>query len=165
MRRAFLYFLIYMAGLIIQWGWMKYFAFYGLAPDIVLIMLVFLALMRGPFVGELMGFFWGLAWDVMSIQMFGARALAMVCIGFTVGFLSHKWDEKKIFSQIIVTGLASVAYYILLFATHQVFAPIGEKFAFNYIVFYQVIYNMLLAPVVFTAGLALLGRLNLVRES
>lgn len=164
MNRAILYFIIYLAGLVVQWGWTRYFSFYGLAPDIVLIMLVFISLLRGPFVGELMGFFWGLAWDAMSVNMFGARSLSLLCVGFGVGFLSRKWDEKKISSQILLTGLASLSYYLLLGGIHQVFAPIGERFAFNYIVFYQIVYNMLLAPLIFFAGLGLLSRLNLVHE-
>ena len=165
MNKAILYFIIYVTGLVIQWGWTRYFSFYGLAPDIVLIMLVFIALLRGPFVGELMGFFWGLAWDAMSVHMFGARSLSLLCIGFSVGFLSRKWDEKKISSQILLTGLASLLYYLLLYGVHQVFAPIGERYWVNYIVYYQIIYNMLLAPLIFTLGLVLLSRLNLVHES
>jgi hypothetical protein len=31
-------------------------------------------------------------------------------------------------------------------------------------VYYQIVYNMLLAPVIFTAGLGLLGRMNLIHE-
>jgi rod shape-determining protein MreD len=165
MNRTLLYLIVYITGLVIQWGWTRYFSFYGLAPDIVLIMLVFIALVRGPFVGQLMGFFWGLAWDAMSVQLFGARSLSLMCVGFTVGFLSRKWNEKKIFSQILLTGLASLFYYLLLAGIHQVFAPVGERFKFNYIVYYQLVYNMLLAPIIFTAGLAILGRLNLVHET
>ena len=152
LRRSVFYFIIYWIGIVIQFGWMRYFAPYGLAPNVILVLLIFVGLMRGPFAGELMGFAWGLSWDIMSVDLFGSHALLFTCIGYLSGFLSHKWNESKIVSQVVITGIGSILYWIGIAAISQIFAPGEFTVKINYIAALQPLYNMLIAPAFFIIG-------------
>lgn len=152
LRRLSLYAFVFISALVVQFCWMKFLSPAGLAPDFILILVIFIGLMRGSFIGEVMGFAWGISWDVLSVGLFGSHALMFVLVGYLAGLLNRKWNESKIVTQMLLAGLASIFFSLGLFALYQVFAPAGFSFKFNYISALQPLYNMLVAPVVFKAG-------------
>ena len=62
----------------------------GAMPDLSIIFLAFLIVMRGQLVAELSGFFIGLALDILSGGTLGAHAIALVVAGFLLGYF---YDE------------------------------------------------------------------------
>ena len=153
MPRPLLYFITFAGGLFVQFGWAKYFAFAGLSPNVILIALVLIGLTRGSFTGQLFGFFWGLSWDVLSVGIFGSHAFLFTCLGYLSGKLSHKWNESKVSTQILLTGVASAGYWAGMAALSQVFGSLENRFAFNYIIYLQPLYNMAVAPLLFKMGI------------
>lgn len=151
-RRLVFYFIVFWIGVVAQFGWMRYCAPFGLAPNLLMVLLIFIGLMRGPFPGQLMGFLWGISWDIMSVDLFGSHALLFTCIGYLSGFLSHKWNESKIVSQVIITGIASIFFWAGMAGITQVFGSSEPIARLNYIAVLQPLYNMLIAPLVFMAG-------------
>ncbi len=158
MRNKIVFYLIlYFLGLVLQFGWSQYLSFWGLAPNIILIFVIFSALTDGPLAGQWMGFLWGISWDAMSVSMFGGRAFALTVIGYLAGMLSRQLDETKPSSQGVIVLAASVLYTLLLWAAFQVFSPDQIPFKPNYITILQPFYNVMLAPVIFAAGCLLLS--------
>lgn len=151
-RRFLIYTAVFFLALIIQFSWMKFLAPAGIAPNLVLVLVIVIGIMRGSFAGEMMGFFLGLAWDTVSVDLFGSHAFMLTLIGYLSGLLSRKWDERKIVSQMILTGGASLIFAGGIFTLYQVFSPSQYEFRVNYLVIFQPVCNMLIAPVIFKAG-------------
>ena len=72
----------------------RYLAVAGLAPDLALIWVVYLALRRGQIAGTVAGFFAGLVLDLLSGNdgMLGLSALATTSGGFMAGYF---YSENK----------------------------------------------------------------------
>jgi rod shape-determining protein MreD len=75
------------------------------APDLLLVALLFLAIRTRPAVGALAGFLVGLLSDAVAPTTFGAGALALTIVGFTVG-----WLKAVVFADnLLVNGLVVFA--------------------------------------------------------
>jgi len=164
MRRFVFYFILFWTGVVLQFSWARYFAPFGLAPNFVLVLLMFVGLTRGAFAAQIMGFLWGVSWDILSVDLFGSHALLFTVLGYGAGILSHKWNESKIISQVVITGIASVFFWVGMAAIYQIFAPVEFGFRANYIMGVQPLYNMLIAPAVFFAGNALVEHFGINYE-
>ncbi|MCX5778594.1 MAG: rod shape-determining protein MreD [Elusimicrobia bacterium] len=144
--------LLFFFVIIIQFSWTKYFALYGLAPNIPLIALIYISLRQGALSGQLLGFAWGITWDVLSGDLFGSHALLFTGIGFLIGKLSHKMDESKVITQMVLTGIASVVFSAGMWCLYLVFSPTEYVLSWNYIVWMQPLLNMMVAPFFFAAA-------------
>ena len=164
MKKSIFYAIVFVTGLFLQFTAAQYVSIRGVAPNAVLLMLIFLALLRGAEAGMMMGFLWGLSWDMYSVDLFGCHAFAFTCIGFVIGMLSRKWDEEKIISQMVLTLLTTIIYWFLIYFCYKIFNPEVFTFKLNYIVVLQPFYNMLLAPVVFWIFVFILGILKFDEE-
>lgn len=99
-----------------------------------------------------MGFSWGLAWDVLAVDLFGSHAFLFTCFGYLSGKLSRKWNESKVINQMALTLIATLLFWLGMYLLYQVFSPGEYKFTLNYIILLQPIYNMLVAPLIFLFG-------------
>ena len=72
---------------ILQVSVFSYFKLAGIIPNIMLILVVSFALMRGQIEGLLLGFFTGLLIDIMAGDALGFYALLYMLIGYTNGLL------------------------------------------------------------------------------
>ena len=152
MNRFVIYAGVFISGLIIQFSFMQFFSISGLAPNFILIFLVFIGLMYGPMAGQLFGFSWGLAWDIFSVDLFGSHAFLLTCIGFFSGLLSKKWNESKFSAQAVLVLVASVFYLLGQYLLYQIFSPGARGLMLNYINLLQPFYNVLVTPLVFIAA-------------
>lgn len=150
-RRAALYLFIYVSVLTFHFGCEQYLALYGIAPNIILLSLIFAGIMEGPVTGQILGFFFGLGWDVVSVDLFGSNAFLLTCIGYGAGWLHKRWDESKISAQIVLALSASVLFWVGKWMLYRLFAQENTGF-FNYIQLAQPVYNMAVAPLVFWVG-------------
>jgi len=160
MKKVIVYFIIYILGLMVQFGWAKYFSPYGISPNFLLVCLIFVGLMRGSFEGEILGFAWGISWDALSTEMFGSHAFLFMCLGYFSGLLYRKWNESKIFAQMLLAGAASVLFIIGMKGIYAIFGANEYIFSLNYITNLQPVYNIMLAPIVFWAGKRLIFLLD-----
>jgi rod shape-determining protein MreD len=63
----------------------------GAMPDLTVIFLAYLIIIRGQFVAEIGGFFLGLSIDILSSGTLGAHALSLTLAGFLLGYF---YDEE-----------------------------------------------------------------------
>ncbi|MFC1500978.1 rod shape-determining protein MreD [Elusimicrobiota bacterium] len=152
MIRIFGYLTLFVIGLIVQFVFTKYFALYGIAPNFLLLAVLFVGIKKGAFPGQVLGFSWGLSWDVLAVDLFGVHAFLFTCVGFFSGKLSRKWDEGKVGTQMVVTGFASITFLIGLSFLYMLFGENNYTIKFNYIAISRIVLNMLLAPLVFKIG-------------
>lgn len=118
----------------------------GVVPDVPVVLVVLLALRRGPEVGCLTGFAIGLAQDVIAGGPVGLHALSKAVLGFVAGDLPRWFLVSKPAVAVAVAVLATVIDGGLRFALLQLFdypAPFGELLA--WVILPQAGYNGLLA--------------------
>jgi rod shape-determining protein MreD len=63
---------------------------FGGYPDLVVLVVVSLALLRGPVVGAVAGFAGGLGIDILGLGVLGTTSLTLVVVGYAIG----AWGER-----------------------------------------------------------------------
>jgi len=112
------------------------------APDIPLIVVVMLALRRGPEFGCGAGFLAGLLQDAATGGLLGVQALTKSLIGFGVGALAGRLRVSQPLVQVPGLVVLSLVEGVARFALLQLFhfpASFGELM--TYVVLPQSIYN------------------------
>lgn len=111
-------------------------------PDIPLIVVVLLALRRGPEVGCLGGFAAGLLQDAAGGGLIGVQALTKGLLGFGIGLAGRQLRVTQPIVQVPGLVVLSVLEGLGRFALLQIFhfpAPFGELML--YVVLPQALYN------------------------
>ena len=112
------------------------------APDIPLIVVVLLALRRGPEFGCAAGFVAGLLQDVAAGGLIGIQALTKALVGFGLGTAGARLRVTQPLVQIPGLVLLTLAEGVARFTLLQLFrfpAPFGELMTF--VVLPQALYN------------------------
>jgi rod shape-determining protein MreD len=120
----------------------------NVAPDIPLIVVVLLALRRGPEVGCAAGFGAGLLQDVAAGGLIGVQALTKALVGWALGAASGRLLVTQPLVQVPGLVLLTMAEALARFALLQLFrfpAPFGEMM--TYVVLPQAVYNGFLGAV------------------
>jgi rod shape-determining protein MreD len=87
-------------------------------PDLLLILVVWIAIREGRFTAVVAGFFIGLLFDIVSADVIGTNALAKTVGGFIAGFFYREGKEDLIlgsFRFLIITFIASVFHNLVYF--------------------------------------------------
>ncbi|HEU5321182.1 MAG TPA: rod shape-determining protein MreD [Methylomirabilota bacterium] len=114
----------------------------NVTPDIPLIVVVLLALRRGPEFGCAAGFAAGLVQDAAGGGLIGVQAFTKAIVGFVIGLAGERLRVSQPLVQIPGLVLLTVAEGLTRFALLQLFrfpAPFGELMA--YVVLPQALYN------------------------
>src|ERR1700675_3677184 len=112
------------------------------APDLPLIVVVLLALRRGPEFGGLAGFAAGLLQDAAGGGLIGVQAFSKAIIGFTIGALGGGLRGTHPLVEVPGLSLLSPFEGLVGFPLLRVFqfpAPFGELMV--YVVIPQALYN------------------------
>jgi rod shape-determining protein MreD len=144
---ALLWPLALLACVALQW-FFSLWTFLGVTPQLALVATVAAAVIRGPAAGETFGFCAGLLIDALGTHLFGANALTLALIGYSVGRLRRQMDASLPPPQMAVVALLSWVHAALLGVVSLVF--IG-KFSMRPVHALVVLplYNAILAPFVF----------------
>ncbi len=129
----------------------------GVAPDLVLIIVVFTANKNGTMTGQLVGFFGGLVLDMMGLAPLGFHALIYTLIGALVGITRGKMFVDPIFLPVVLALAGQVLKAVFALPIAGVFALSSvhtHVFSTRFLV--ETAYTGLLGPVVF----AILGMIR-----
>jgi rod shape-determining protein MreD len=152
MRRSSGYILLSVLFVILQTTLARYLAIESIAPDLLLLWIVYLALREGQIAATTAGFFLGLLVDLISGRdgMLGLAALSKTVAGFVAGYF---YNENKIMQMlggyqfVLVVAIASIVHNVLYFIVLLQGTEVGWLDA---VVFYG------LPTTAYTAALALL---------
>jgi rod shape-determining protein MreD len=81
-------------------------------PDIVLVLVVGIALLRGPVFGAVAGFWAGLVLDVVSLETLGLTSLLLTLAGYFAGRLGDVTTKSSAHPSIVAVGLGTVGFAI-----------------------------------------------------
>jgi rod shape-determining protein MreD len=120
MRQSAGYILLSVLFVLLQTTLARYLAIESIAPDLLLIWVVYLALREGQIAATTAGFFLGLVFDLVSGKdgMLGLAALSKTVAGFVAGYF---YNENKItqilagYQFILVVAVASIVHNVLYF--------------------------------------------------
>jgi rod shape-determining protein MreD len=101
----------------------------GVTPDVPLIMVVLLALRRGPEFGSFTGFVTGLMQDLAGGGLIGVQALTKSVIGFGIGVAGARLRVSQPLVQVPGLVVLTIVEGLARFALLQIFrfpAPFGE---------------------------------------
>lgn len=123
MKRYAILFLLFLGGIIIQQLWMNIFR--TPSPDIVLLLLVFSSLKVNKLIGSILGFSFGLMYDVVLTDTFCLSAISYSIIGYIIGSLSGKIDETSNISQVSIMLIALFLNYLIKYPLSMLFLNSG----------------------------------------
>jgi rod shape-determining protein MreD len=135
----------------LQFFFGKYINVYGIFPNFILIFVVYFGLSKGIIKAQLVGFLFGLTWDVFSTDVFGVRTVMFTVIGYLTGRFFKNFDRKKIFTQFVIMVFASVVYWSGFVLIYFIFSDNGNcAVSFSILsVFSKIIVTAMVAPLVF----------------
>ncbi len=113
-----------------------------IAPDLPLIVVVLLALRRGPEFGCVAGFAAGLLQDAAGGGLIGIQALTKAMIGFAIGAVGGELRVTQPLVQVPGLAVLTIVEGLVRFALLKLFhfpVPFGELM--TYVVLPQALYN------------------------
>ena len=105
---------------------------FGAAPDLLLVTLVGISLLRGSVAGALGGFFAGLIVDTASLATLGLTSLVLTLAGFWIGRYGETTGRDRAHAPYLSIAVVTVLYDVGLLVVHFVLgesAPAGAVFA------------------------------------
>lgn len=123
---------------------------FGVAPDLVLVLVICFALLEGPMSGASVGFSSGLLRDLLLDAPKGLTGLAYLIVGYVIGSVRPYVESASVLvpvSGVFLGSLAATALYEMLKALLGLQAlPLGESVQ---MVLMTAFYNTLLVPFVY----------------
>lgn len=111
MKRLIVYTLEIIILFVIQSSAYHYFKLADIMPNLLLILVVSTAYMRGRLSGMVMGFFSGLLVDLMfGSYIIGLYALLYLLLGYLMGFANRIYSEDDYTLPIIFIGISDLIY-------------------------------------------------------
>ena len=123
---------------------------FGGTPDLLLVTLVAVALLRGALAGAAAGFFAGLVVDIAYLQTMGLTSLVLTLAGFWTGRYGETTGRGRMYAPLlsvaVVTVLAMTGAFALRFILGE--SPVA-RVVFVDSLLPTVLLNVAIAPVVF----------------
>lgn len=132
--------IIFIGAIVLQTSILHFIPIGGIIPDLVLVMIVYLGLVRGPEIGCFSGFAFGLMQDALSKVPLGSNALSKTIIGFLCGIAGKRLYTRSMFSQLLCVGISTALDVILYLSIHG-FGP-----GWKHKLLYETLYNILCCP-------------------
>ena len=101
---------------------------FGAVPDVLLVSLVALSLLRGSVVGAVGGFFAGLLVDTATLGMLGLSSLVLTLAGYWIGRYGETTGRDRAHAPFLSVAVVTVLYQLGLLVVHFVLgesAPAG----------------------------------------
>jgi rod shape-determining protein MreD len=138
-KRVVKYLLLFSISLLVQVSLIPLLTVYEIAPDLLLIGVVFSAIRHGAIAAIITGFLAGLAQDAVATHLYGLQALAKAVAGFVAAYLAR---DKLKFDLQVTLGLAFAAALVHHLIRDGIYY-FDADFSFLYLIIRYVIPNSL----------------------
>jgi rod shape-determining protein MreD len=81
-------------------------------PDVVLVLVIGIALLRGPVFGAVVGFWAGLVLDIASLETLGLTSLLLTLAGYFAGRLGDVTTKSSAHPSLVAVGLGTIGFGI-----------------------------------------------------
>ena len=111
MRQTLKIAFLILGSMVLQTALLSRISMFGGQPDLPLALIVSVALLKGPFYGEVVGFASGLLHDFLSDgQILGVQSFSRVVIGYGVGFIRIRLYSDNLITQLVAGFIATLAH-------------------------------------------------------
>jgi rod shape-determining protein MreD len=106
---------------ILQSTLLSHFTLYRAVPDLALGIVVYSASINGMMIGQLSGFFYGIALDFISAAPIGLNALSRTLLGALAGLMKGNLILDVFLLPMILCALATLFKALMFFLLHMLF--------------------------------------------
>ena len=136
---------------------LHYISIKGVMPNLVIVFIIVTAFMRGSAEGAAVGFFAGLAMDMMFGNILGFYALLGFYLGFSIGSMNKGIFKENLLLVIFFTFIFSIAYEVVVYVINNIMSgSINLLYPLTTIILPEAIYNsvisILIYPLILKAG-------------
>jgi rod shape-determining protein MreD len=119
-------------------------------PDLILVIVISYALLKGPYLGTNIGLFAGFFMDLAAGNIIGVGALCKMLAGFSAGLLEKTIFKDNLLVPVIAVFFGTVIFETLALVIHLSF---GANLHFLFVMVHTVLpaacYNAVLAPLIY----------------
>lgn len=95
-------------------------------PDLLLMVVAFVAFKRGGMAGQLSGFAAGMMQQFFSPALFGSYAFVFTIVGFSLGFVQHKVNAENFITSGVLVFVATLIKGLALGVLALLFSEVGD---------------------------------------
>ena len=100
------------------------YALWGGAPDLLLLVVVSLGLLRGAIAGAAYGFVGGLLVDLVTLETLGVTSLVLTLAGFWAGRYAETTGRERRLAPLLAAGVITILAALFAFLLHYL---LGEE--------------------------------------
>ena len=135
---------------VLQSSLYQFFNLANVMPNLLLILVVSTAYMRGRSSGLIIGFFSGLLIDIMFGSLFGLYALFLMVIGYAAGYTHKIYSKDDYALPLILIAVADFVYQFLYYIFEFLLrGKLDILFYMRKIIIPEIIYTVAAATVVY----------------
>lgn len=124
--------------------------FLPVLPDLILILVIYIALYNGTVAGLTTGFFSGLVFDFLSLAPLGLHSFVFTVLGFLYGTLYRRYNIRRFFFPFLFVLFATLLKALLLFVLRFLFGQSIQVYDLFSLTFcFEVAANAFCAPLFF----------------
>jgi len=150
MLRGAVYTGLFILSIVLQSTLFHFLKIGGTKPDLLLVIVVMVAVLKGEKAGALLGFFYGFFEDLLVGKFIGLQALTKMTTGYLIGQFEGKIFYDNLVVPLMVTFFGTIIhsfmYLILLFLLGFVAVKPGHDF---FPILMTTLYNMCIALIVY----------------
>jgi rod shape-determining protein MreD len=133
-----------------QSAWFGGIAIFGVAPDLSLLVLIWVSYKNGQVEGPISGFLSGFVEDFLSASPLGFHAFVRTAVSMAAAFLHGSFFIDKLLMPLILGVIGTIAKAIAIALLYLLFGQIIHTYSFlSRVLWIEAAYNGILAPVVF----------------
>lgn len=142
--------LLALMGFILQTTLLQYISLADVAPNILLVIVVSYAYIKGSNAGMAAGFLCGLLPDMVYGDLIGINSLICLLIGYLAG-LAHKiYDSEDVTFPMLIIALADFIYGMLYYVFHFLFrSRLNFGFYARRIILPEIVYTVVLSAFIY----------------
>ncbi|NLY48805.1 MAG: rod shape-determining protein MreD [Clostridiales bacterium] len=141
--RILIYFVEVIVFYVLQSSLYRFFNLAGAMPNLLIILVVSSAYMRGWITGMTLGFFSGLLVDILFGNIIGVYAMIMMLIGYLTGFANRIYSKDDFTLPLVFTAVADFLYQFLYYVFEFLLrGKLDFSYYFRKIILPEIIYTV-----------------------
>lgn len=121
----------------------------GVKPNLFIILVIFIGLFLGKYVGFASGVIFGLALDLFTSKIIGVNAIALGITGLLPELIDRNFSkEKRVTVMLMVAGITLI-YEIITYAIYIIICGVSiEILSFLKIIFIEAVFNAMIIIII-----------------
>ena len=159
--KILIYTLIIFLIVLVQSTLLDYIKIYYIKPNLLIVFIISIALLRGNIEGSIIGFFIGLSQDLISGKLLGFYALLGLYLGLIIGSVNKRLYRENFLVVVFFTFISSVTYEMLVyFLSTFLNGNMEFYYPFKNIVLPEAIYNSIISIFIYVLIIKLNDKFN-----